>query len=117
MKRKMIAILLALLSCLGLTTTAFAATTAPVAYYGRYSFDYAQYILISLAVGFVIGLIVALILKAQLKSVYRQNRADDYVRPESMHVNLHRDIFLYRNVTRVKRENNNPPPGPPRPGR
>ena len=63
-------------------------------------------LIISLAIGLTVGLIVALVLKGQLKSVRQQYRAHDYVKPGSMRVDVRHDIFLYRTVTRVKRENN-----------
>ena len=58
-----------------------------------------------LAVSLVVGLVVALlttgIMKAKLRSVRAKNQASDYVRPGSMQVNVSRDIYLYRNVTRI----------------
>ena len=59
---------------------------------------------ISLIIGILAGLIVAFVLKGQLKSVYKQNQAHVYVKQGSMQVNIQQDIFLYRNVTRTKRE-------------
>jgi len=45
-----------------------------------------------------------LILKGQLKSVHKQNTAHVYVKQGSMHVDLKQDIFLYRNVTRTRKQ-------------
>ena len=59
---------------------------------------------ISLLIGIIAGLIVAFVLKGQLKSVYKQNQAHVYVKQGSMQVNIRRDIFLYRNVTRTKKQ-------------
>ena len=59
---------------------------------------------ISLIIGILAGLIVAFVLKGQLKSVYKQNQAHVYVKQGSMQVNIQQDIFLYRNVTRTKRQ-------------
>jgi uncharacterized protein len=64
-------------------------------------------LLICAGVGLVIGLIVVLILKGQLKSVRRQNQANAYIRPGSMQVTVARDLFLYRNVTKTRRQSNN----------
>lgn len=61
-------------------------------------------LLIALIIGLVIALIVCLILKAQLKSVRRQDQANAYVKPGSMNITLSNDLFLYRNVTRTKKE-------------
>lgn len=69
-----------------------------------FPFRLGRNLLIALAVGCVAGLIVALVLKGQLKSVHRQNRAHSYVRSGSMNVRVSRDIYLYRNVTRIRKE-------------
>ena len=59
---------------------------------------------ISLIIGIIAGLMVAFILKGQLKSVRKQDQAHRYVKPDSMTVNLQYDIFLYRTVTRTKKQ-------------
>ena len=59
---------------------------------------------ISLAIGIISGLIVAFILKGRLKSVRKQDSARVYVKKGSMQLNYSRDIFLYRNVTRTKKQ-------------
>ena len=59
---------------------------------------------ISLIIGIIAGLIVAFILKGQLKSVRKQDQAYGYVKPGSMTVNLQYDIFLYRTITRTKKQ-------------
>ena len=55
----------------------------------------------------VIGLIVAFTLKAQLKSVRRRYTAHEYVREGSVNIRRLGDFYLYRNVVRTKRQNNN----------
>ena len=74
--------------------------------YGQ-PFDLGSTMAVSVVIGLILGLIVALILKGQLKSVRRQNAAHVYVKPGSMEVTIHRDLFLYRNVTRTRKANNN----------
>lgn len=69
-----------------------------------FPFNTGKSLAISLIVGVVIGLIVAFVLKGQLKSVHSQSRAQEYVKNGSMHVNLSNDMFLYRNVTRTKKQ-------------
>ena len=69
-----------------------------------FPFNAGKSLAISLIVGVVIGLIVAFVLKGQLKSVHSQSRAQDYVKNGSMHVNLSNDMFLYRTVTRTKKQ-------------
>jgi uncharacterized protein len=59
---------------------------------------------ISLIIGIIAGLIVAFILKGQLKSVRKQDQAHRYVKLDSMTVNIQYDIFLYRTVTRTKKQ-------------
>ena len=69
-----------------------------------FPFNAGKSLAISLIVGVVIGLIVAFVLKGQLKSVHSQSRAQEYVKTGSMHVNLSNDMFLYRTVTRTKKQ-------------
>lgn len=61
-------------------------------------------IVIGLIVGFVVAFIVTGIMKGQLKSVNNQTRADQYTKHGSMQVTLSRDTFLYRNVTKTKKQ-------------
>ena len=68
-----------------------------------FPFNFGKNLLICLVIGIVAGVIVAFALKGQLKSVRKQNQANVYVKPGSMQVNVHRDLFLYRNVTRTKK--------------
>ena len=67
-------------------------------------FQVGKNLIISLVIGLAAGLIVALILKGQLKSVRKQYAAHVYVKQGSMQVNLRHDIFLYRNVTRTRKQ-------------
>lgn len=69
-----------------------------------FPFNFGKNLLIALVVGLVVGLIVVFVLKGQLKSVHRQNQADVYVKPGSMQITVHRDLFLYRHVTRRKKQ-------------
>ena len=69
-----------------------------------FPFNAGKSLAISLIVGVVIGLIVAFVLKGQLKSLHSQSRAQEYVKNGSMHVNLSNDMFLYRTVTRTKKQ-------------
>lgn len=73
-------------------------------YLNGYPFQPGVTLLISLAIGLAAALIVTSILKRQLKTVRVQYAANAYVKPGSMQVSVHRDIFLYRNVTRTKKE-------------
>lgn len=75
-------------------------------YINGFPFNFGANLVIALVVGLVIGLIVALVLKSQLKSVRKQSGANVYVKPGSMQVTTHRDIFLYRNVSRTRKSSN-----------
>ncbi len=70
-------------------------------------FQLGQTLLAAVVTGFVVGLIVALCLKRQLKSVRPQNRANVYMRPGSMRITQSGDYFMYRNVVRTPRPQNN----------
>lgn len=70
-------------------------------------FPWLGYLFLSLAIGFSAGFIVVMVLKAQLKSVYRQTSAQDYLKKDSLQITERRDLFLYRNVTRTLRPKSN----------
>ena len=57
--------------------------------------------------GLIIGLISVLVMKSKLKSVRKQNYAHVYVRSDSMQVTVHNDLFLYRTVSRIRKQTNN----------
>ena len=69
-----------------------------------FPFDPLGALLNSLLVGLIAGFIVATVLKGQLKSVRKQDQANSYVKPGSMKVTLRNNLYLYRNVTRTRRE-------------
>ncbi len=73
-------------------------------YLNGFPFDFGTNLLIALGVGLVVGLIVAFVLKGQLKTVRKQERANVYVKSGSMQITSQSDLFLYRDVTRVKKE-------------
>lgn len=59
---------------------------------------------IFLVIGVVIALVVCLCLKAQLKSVKTERTANNYVKKGSFDLTTSNDLFLYKTVTKVKRE-------------
>ena len=73
-------------------------------YLNGFPFAFTRNLVIALVIGVLSGAFVAYILKSQLKSVRRQERAHNYVKTGSMNVQVRKDIFLYRNVIRTKRE-------------
>ena len=76
-------------------------------YLNGFPFRTGRNLVISLVVGLLLALIVTSVLKGQLKSVRKQHAAHVYVRSGSMQVTLSRDIYLYRHVSRTKRESGN----------
>ena len=62
--------------------------------------------LLLLIPGIVIGVIVAFVLKGQLKTVRKQSQANAYVKSGSMQVTTRSDLYLYRNISRVRKQNN-----------
>lgn len=72
-----------------------------------FPFEAGKNLLTALIIGLVAGLITTFSLKAQLKSVRQQNQADAYVRSGSMQLSTRSDLFLYRHVTRTRKETNN----------
>lgn len=71
-----------------------------------FPFNFAEKLLVALIIGVVSGVIVAFILKAQLKSVKRQNLAHEYIKEGSMVITRRSDIFLYRNITKTAKPSN-----------
>ena len=70
-------------------------------------FSVAKKVFFSLVIGIVIALIVTGILKGQLKSVRYQPLADNYLKQGSLNVTLSNDFYLYRNITRRRRQTSN----------
>ena len=76
-----------------------------LAYYQAGSpFQVGKSLAISLVIGIIAGLIVAFVLKGQLKSVQKQYTAHEYVKKDSMYVNLRQDIYLYRHVESTRKQ-------------
>ena len=68
-----------------------------------FPFDFGKNLLISLVIGVAAGLIVAFILKGQLKTVRKQDKANVYVKQNSMNLTHQSDIYLYRTVSRSRK--------------
>ena len=66
-----------------------------------------EYILGCIIFGIVVAFIVVGIMKAQLKSVRKQNNATNYVVSGSFRLTNQMDIFQYRNVVRRERPKSN----------
>ena len=66
--------------------------------------DLAFIIVASLVIGLIIGLIRVSSLKSQLKSVAVKTEASDYIVPGTFNIRKSRDFFLYKTVSRVRRQ-------------
>lgn len=64
------------------------------------------WIVVAIGVGLVVALIVTGSMKSQLKNVRAKTEASDYVRKGSLNITNSRDLFLYRNVSRVRIQTN-----------
>lgn len=58
----------------------------------------------SLLIALVVAFVTAQIAKDQLKSIWQQHFAHGYIREGSMNLQTSRDVFLYRNLRRERRE-------------
>ena len=61
------------------------------------------FLVVALAVGFVIALIATGIMRMKLKSVYSQTEADSYVKKGSLKLITKTDLYLYKDVKRRER--------------
>ena len=61
------------------------------------------FLVVALAVGFVIALIATGIMRMKLKSVYSQTEADSYVKKGSLKLTTKTDLYLYKDVKRRER--------------
>ena len=74
-------------------------------YVNGYDFDLVATLVICTVFGLIVALITVLIMKGQLRGVRRQNLAEAYVRGGSMRLTEQRDLYLYRHVSRTKKNN------------
>lgn len=58
------------------------------------------YLVVALVIGFVISLIITGIMRSELKSVYSQTKAGDYVKKGSLKLTTKNDLYLYKHITR-----------------
>ena len=59
--------------------------------------------LISLVIGLVVGLIAILIMRSSMNTKRPQHSAGDYLKQGSFQLTVHRDMFLYSNVSKTPR--------------
>lgn len=70
---------------------------------GKMPFSWVRRTVVALLIGFLVALISTGVMRGQLKSVRQKTSAANYVRPNSMDLQGHEDLFLYSNVTRTAR--------------
>jgi len=75
--------------------------------YNGFPINLGKAILISAVICIIASIAVTSYHKGQLKSVVKNNRATSYVRDNSMAMTASNDIFLYRNVTKTRRQTSN----------
>lgn len=68
------------------------------------TFNVAINLLISFGIGLIAALLVTGSMKRKLKTVHAQAAASQYVKPGSMNITEAREMFLYRQIHRQKRE-------------
>ena len=73
-------------------------------YLNGFPFNAGKNLVIALIIGIVAGVTVAFVLKSQLKSVRQQKQANVYIKPGSMQITASRDLFLYREVSRTRKQ-------------
>ncbi len=73
-------------------------------YYEKNQFSIGAKIGISLLIGAVISLIIMLIMKSGMRTIKSNNYAASYIVDNSLQINVSRDLYLYRNVTKTRRE-------------
>lgn len=75
-----------------------------VVYYQR---ETSPSLLLSLVLGVAAGAVTVLIMRACMNTKRKQHSASDYLKPGSFHMRTHQDMFLYSNVSKVRRQENN----------
>ncbi len=68
-----------------------------------FPFRFGYNLIVALIIGLVTALIVTLVMRGQLKSVRRQAAASNYVKANSLKLTRSHELFLYRNVSRVRK--------------
>ena len=72
-----------------------------------YEEEYSPSIFLSVVIGAVTALVVILIMRATMNTRRKQYGASSYMKAGSFHLRRHQDIFLYSNVSKVRRQQNN----------
>lgn len=77
-------------------------------YYER---NHVPNLFISLVIGIIVAGVVILIMRNSMNTKRSQHNASGYLKAGSFHLRSHQDLFLYSNVSKVRRQQNQNPPG------
>ena len=73
-------------------------------YINGFPFDTTTSLLTAVGIGLLVAVIGTTILKGQLKSVYKKDEANAYVKAGTMQITQSGDFFLYREVTKTEKK-------------
>ena len=68
--------------------------------------DSSPTLLLSLIIGIVVAGVTVLVMRASMNTKRRQHSASTYLDTGALHLTGHRDIFLYSNVSKVRKQQN-----------
>lgn len=69
--------------------------------------NFGKMIIVSLVIGLIVGIIYALSLKAQLKSVYKNNEAAEYIVKDTFKLTTKKDFFVGSKTERTEKPKDN----------
>lgn len=72
-----------------------------------YEEEYTPSIFLSLVIGVIVAAVVILIMRASMNTKRQQHGASGYMKAGSFHLRGRQDLFLYSNVSKVRRQQNN----------
>lgn len=72
-----------------------------------YENDHTPSFLLSLVIGMIAAAIVILIMRSSMNTKRKQRSASSYLKAGSFRLRHHQDLFLYSNVSKVRRQQNN----------
>lgn len=105
--KKIIMMLLCTALLMGLIVPVCAAENVPMLAASASNNDALIFWAVVLGVGLLVGLITILIMRSGMKTAVFQRGAQNYIDGDSYHLHICRDIFLYSNVTRVRKQTDN----------
>lgn len=71
-----------------------------------YEAEHGPSIFLSLVIGIISATISIFVMRASMNSKRKQHGASGYLKSGSFHLSRHQDLFLYSNVTKVRRQQN-----------